>query len=173
MVAAPVLASSRVSAAPACEGAACGLFCIGARESLEGLRVCSFCGLARASVAATDGSRSAGSGALFRRAKLVPATAATASASPPAVSVQRRELIDFCCDRQVSQRGELDLGPVDVEGGGALVARVVDDSSARFNSASISSAFTCRFVVPSIVLASDFPRPREMSCSRPSHHADG
>jgi hypothetical protein len=39
------------------------------------------------------------------------------------------------------------LGAVDAEGGGALGARV-DDSSACFNSTSISSAFTCRFGAP-------------------------
>jgi hypothetical protein len=81
----------------ACEGAACGLSCIGARGELEGSRVCSFCGLTTLSVAATEGSRSAKSGALFMRAKLTPIIAAPASASPPTISFQLREpgLVDF------------------------------------------------------------------------------
>ena len=84
--------SGRVSKLPACEGASFWLSSISKRESLEGLRVCSFCGLAKLSVAVTEGSRSAESGALFMRAKLTPIVAATVSAIAPAVSVQRREL---------------------------------------------------------------------------------
>jgi hypothetical protein len=92
-----VLASGRVSKLPACEGAACWLSSISERESFEGSRVCSFCGLTGLSVAATEGSRSAGSGALFMRAKLTPIVAAPASATPPPISFQLRELglVDF------------------------------------------------------------------------------
>ena len=53
--------------------------------------VCSFCGLAKLSVAVTEGSRSANLD-FIRRAKLTPIVAATVSAIAPAVSVQRREL---------------------------------------------------------------------------------
>jgi hypothetical protein len=60
--------------------------------ALAGSRVCSFCGVARRSVAATEGSRSARSGALFMRTKLAQTAATPASASPPAVSFQCREL---------------------------------------------------------------------------------
>jgi hypothetical protein len=148
---------------------------------LEGSRVCSFCGLASPSDAATEGSRSGRSGALFRKAKLAHTAATPASASAPAVSFQRRGLglVDFwrsvrgtielsafaltgrslprsICDRELLRSEEPDLGPVDAEGGGALGARV-DDSSARFNSASISSAFTCRFGAPCIGLKSLCP----------------
>ena len=65
--------------------------------ALAGSRVCSFCGVARRSVAATEGSRSARSGALFMRTKLAQTAATPASASPPAVSFQCRELglVDF------------------------------------------------------------------------------
>jgi hypothetical protein len=135
---------------------------------LEGSRACSFCGLTWLSVAATGGSCSGRSGALFMRAKLTPIMAAPASASPPAISFQLRDLglvdfgrsvrgpIDFlafaragrsACGRRLSRSGELDLAAVDAEGGGALGAGV-DDSSARFNSASMSSEFTCRFGAP-------------------------
>ena len=86
-----------VSRLPACRGAACGLSCIGARGELEGSRVCSVCGLTWLSVAAAEGSRSARSGALSIRAKLAQTAAAPASATPPAVSRQRRDLglVDF------------------------------------------------------------------------------
>jgi hypothetical protein len=81
----------------ACKGTACGLSCIGARGELEGSRVCSVCGLTRLSVAAMEGSRSAKSGALLIRAKLAQTAAAPASATPPAVNLQRRDLglVDF------------------------------------------------------------------------------
>jgi hypothetical protein len=94
---ADVGAAGGVTKLPACEGAACGLSCIGARGEPEGSRVCSFCGLTTLSVAATEGSRSAKSGALFMSAKLTPIMAAPASASPPTISFQLREpgLVDF------------------------------------------------------------------------------
>ena len=81
----------------ACKGTACGLSCIGARGELEGSRVCSVCCLTGLSVAATEGSRSARSGALLIRAKLAETAAAPASATPPAVNLQRRDLglVDF------------------------------------------------------------------------------
>ena len=86
-----MLASGRVSKAPACKGAACWLSSISERESFEGLRVCSFCDLTSPSVAATGSSRVGRSGALFIRAKVAQTAAAPDSASPAAVSVQRRE----------------------------------------------------------------------------------
>ena len=133
------------------------------RGALEGSGVCSLCGVARLSVAATGGSRSARSGALFVRTTLTQTAAAPASASPPAISSQLRKLRLIVlpgpslprsiCDRRFSWFGELDFGEpgfgelalcaVDAAGGGASGARV-DDSSARFNSASMSSAFTSR-----------------------------
>jgi hypothetical protein len=72
-----------VTSVAACEGIACGLSCIGARGELEGSRV---------SVAATEGSRSGRSGALLISAKLTQIAAAPASASPPAINFQLREL---------------------------------------------------------------------------------
>jgi hypothetical protein len=96
-VAGAVLAWGRVPKLPACKGTACELSCIGAWGELEGSRVCSSCGLTRLSVAATGGSRSGRSGTLFMRAKLTQIVAAPASASPPAISFQLRELglVDF------------------------------------------------------------------------------
>jgi hypothetical protein len=88
---ADVGAAGGVPKSPACEGAACGLSCIGARGELAGSRACSLCGLTTLSVAATEGSCSAKSGALFMRAKLTPIMAAPARASPPAISFQLRE----------------------------------------------------------------------------------
>jgi hypothetical protein len=90
-------AAGGVTRSPACEGAACGLSCIDARAGLAGSTVCSFCGLTALSVAATDGSRSARSGALLTRAKLTPIMAAPARATPPAISFQLRApgLVDF------------------------------------------------------------------------------
>ena len=79
-----VVASGRASKAPACKGAACWLSCISERESLEGLRVCSFCDPTSPLVAASESSRSGRFGALFMRAKLTQTAAAPASASPPA-----------------------------------------------------------------------------------------
>jgi hypothetical protein len=90
-------AAGGVTRSPACEGAACGPSCIGARAGLAGSTVCSFCGLTTRSVAATEGWRSAKSGALFMSAKLTPIMAAPARASPPAISFQLRApgLVDF------------------------------------------------------------------------------
>jgi hypothetical protein len=92
-----VLAAGSVSEAPACKGAVCRLPWISERESLEGVRRRSFCGLTTPSVAGMEDSRSGPSAGLYVRAKLAPTTAAPASAIAPAVSVQRRErgLTDF------------------------------------------------------------------------------
>jgi hypothetical protein len=187
------LASTRVSKAPACEGAA-WLGSANERDSLEGLRACSLSDLTIPSVVSScvHWSRV--------RATLAQTAAAPASASPPAVSFHRRDLgrVGFgsavgspvelaaiavtgrslfpsICDRRLSRPGELDLGAVDAERGGASGARA-DASSARFNSASMSSAFTRRFAVPSMGSKSLLPislAPQEMSYSRPSHHTDG
>ena len=90
-------ASSCVSKFPTCESAACRLSCISGRASLEGSSVSSFCGLAGPSVATTESSRFGRFGALFMTAKLAQIAAAPASASPPPVSFQLRELglVDF------------------------------------------------------------------------------
>ena len=126
--------------------------------------------LTKRSVAAAEGSRSGALEALFIKAKLTPTVAAAASASPPAISFQLRELGDFwragrgptdisgfdltgrppllsICDRPFSRPAEMGLTAVDAEGGGAPGAGV-EASTARFNSASISSAFICRFGAP-------------------------
>jgi hypothetical protein len=94
---AKVGAAGGVPKLPACEGAACGLSCIGARGAFAGSTVCSFCGLTTLSVAAAEGWRSVRSGALFVKAKLTPIMAAPASATPPAISFQLRApgLVDF------------------------------------------------------------------------------
>ena len=63
--------------------------------------------------------------------------------------------------------GERGLGAADAEDGGASGVGV-DNSSARFNSASISSAFTCRFRARLHGLrsfVSDFSRPRDVLAS--------
>jgi hypothetical protein len=90
-------AGGGVPNSPACEGAVCGLSCIGARGAFAGSTVWPFCGLTTRSVAATEGSCSARSGALFVKAKLTPIMAAPARASPPAISFQLRApgLVDF------------------------------------------------------------------------------
>lgn len=92
-----VMASGRFSKLPACEGAACWLSSISERESVERLRVCSFGDLMSPSVVATESSGVGRFGVLLIRAKLAETAAMPASASPPAVSFQRRELglVDF------------------------------------------------------------------------------
>jgi hypothetical protein len=92
LLAGAVLASGRVSKAPACKGAACPPS--SSERELEGLRTCSFCVPANLSVAVMEGSRSGAFGALLISAKLAQTAATPASASPPAVSFQRRELVD-------------------------------------------------------------------------------
>src|SRR6185437_16218543 len=57
--------------------------------------------------------------------------------------------------RQLSWPAELGLDGVDAAGGGRGAG--VDDSSARFNSASISSAFTCRFGAPCMARSPSIP----------------
>ena len=91
------LAAGSVSEAPACRGAVCRPPWISERESLEGVRRRSFCGLTRPSVAGMEDSRSGPSAGLYVRAKLAPTTATPASPIAPAVSVQRceRGLTDF------------------------------------------------------------------------------
>jgi hypothetical protein len=91
------MASGRFSKLPACEGAACWLSSISERESVERLRVCSFGDLMSPSVVATESSGVGRFGVLLIRAKLAETAAMPASASPPAVSFQRRELglVDF------------------------------------------------------------------------------
>jgi hypothetical protein len=82
------LASTRVSKAPACEGAA-WLGSANERDSLEGLRACSFSGLTIPTLVRSCVGRSR---VLLTRTTLAQTAAAPASASPPAVSFQRRDL---------------------------------------------------------------------------------
>ena len=137
--------------------------------------------LTKRAVAAAEGSRSGRFEALFIKAKLTPTVAAAASASPPPISFQLPglSLVDFCragrgptdmsalaltgrppslsiCDRPFSQPGELDLAAVDAEGGGAPGASV-EASTTRFNSASMSSALTCRFGAPCMARSPSSP----------------
>jgi len=163
--------AGRVSRAPRCKGAPCRLSPVSERESLEGLGAWSFCGLAKPAVGGAESSCVGRSGARSMRARLATA-AAPASASPAAVSFQRRELrlAGFrrlvgrpigrslplsICSRQLSRPAELGLDGVDAAGGGRGAG--VDDSSARFNSASISSAFTCRFGAPCMARSPSIP----------------
>ena len=111
--------------------------------------------LTKRAVAAAEGSRSGGFEALSMKAKLTPAMAAAASATPPAISLKLRELslVDFCRagrartnlsrstltgvgERPCSRPGELDLAAVDTEGGAPGAS--VEASTTRFNSASMS-----------------------------------
>jgi hypothetical protein len=87
-----VLASGRVSVAPAFKGAASRLSSIAGRESLEGSEVCSFCDPSGPFVVATESSSVRRSGTLFTNAKPAPTAAAAASAIAPTVRLQRRDL---------------------------------------------------------------------------------
>lgn len=87
-----VLASGRVSVAPAFKGAASRLSSIAGRESLEGSEVCSFCDPSGPFVVATESSSVRRSGTLFTNAKPAPTAAKAASAIAPTVRLQRRDL---------------------------------------------------------------------------------
>ena len=188
-----VLASGRVPTFPGGKDAACWLSCIGAWGELEGSGVCSFCGLTGPSLAG-DGGLGFGR---FRRfahkskahtnrgcdrqrepARYQFPASGIGPGRPLKLSPRSGRLVVVRFSRtaasvafviaSVAGPGKLGLGAVDAEGGGASGV-CVDDSSARFNSASMSSAFICRFGAPCMarILVPVLSPPRDLAPARP------